>query len=240
MHSRFFNKPAATALLALGLCGFLTACGTTKQSPEMGKRSDEIASAVEKARVASGDEVKSLGAAERAYKKAPQDQTAAADYARALREENMLDKAELVLEPFAEGPEPSSYTLSEFAAIQLKKGSPNKAERYAQRAVIADNTNYRAYHNLGVALEAQTKHEEAERAFRKGLEIWQGDPTPIMNNLALNLAAQGYLDESIEILRKAQSMDPKREEVERNLRIVTALQQAARGPTPMPPKKPAS
>jgi Flp pilus assembly protein TadD len=66
-------------------------------------------------------------------------------------------------------------------------------------------------------------HPEAERAYRKGLEIWEGDPIPIMNNLALNLASQNNLKEAYEILKKAKSIAPNRIEVERNLRIVSAL-----------------
>jgi len=81
-------------------------------------------------------------------------------------------------------------------------------------------------------------HEEAERAFRKALDLWEGDPTSIMNNLALNLASQGHLDEAAEILQKARDVSPNRTEIERNLRIVTALQQSNGIPVPKPKKKP--
>jgi Flp pilus assembly protein TadD len=228
------NK-TTTLMLGIGACLLLSACQTT--SADAQARSGNVDSAI--ARANSGEKM-SLAAAERAYKKSPDDAMAATDYARALREEGALDQAAAVLEPFAKNKDALSYTLSEYSAIFLAKGDSSKAETYAQKAIVKDSTNYKAYHNLGLALETQAKHEEAERAFRKGLELWQGDPTIIMNNLALNLSAQGYLDESIEILRKAQSIAPDRVEIERNLRIVTALQQAARGPTPMPPKKPAS
>jgi Flp pilus assembly protein TadD len=232
-------KNITLAVLGLATCLALSACQTTGKTP--GKTtSDKIATAVDRAKAAAGQEPKPLSVAERAYKKAPQDELTATDYARALREEGMLDKAAMILQPFAEGKKPLSYTLSEYAAIHLAQGDSKKAEEWAQKAILKDETNFRAFHNLGLALETQAKHEEAERAFRKGLDLWQGNPTTIMNNLALNLAAQGYMDESVEILRKAQTISPDRKEIERNLRIVTALQQAARGPTPMPPKKPKS
>ena len=103
---------------------------------------------------------------------------------------------------------------------------------------MQDSNDARAYHYLGIALDAQGKHPEAEKAFRKGLDMWQGDPTPIMNNLALNLSSQGYLDEASEILEKARAVSPNRLEVERNLRIITALRQSENPTTPKPRKKP--
>ena len=88
-------------------------------------------------------------------------------------------------------------------------------------------------------MDAQGKHPEAERAFRKALDYWQGDPTTVMNNLALNLASQEFLDEAIEILNKAKAISPDRIEVERNLRIVMALQQSSgHRSAPKPKKKP--
>lgn len=218
-------------VLVLTACTMLSACQTTKKLDKNGNVVNAGGQSVAQEKI-------SLGEAERAYKKNPQDELSATAYARALRENRDLDKAAAVLKPFAVGKKPLSFTLSEYSAIFLAQGDSKAAEKWAQKAVIKDETNFRAFHNLGIALETQAKHEEAERAFRKSLELWQGDPTNVMNNLALNLAAQGYTDESIEILRKAQTISPGRTEIERNLRIVTALQQAARGPTPMPKPKP--
>lgn len=44
-----------------------------------------------------------------------------------------------------------------------------------------------------------------------------------MNNLALNLAAQGYTDKALTMLYDAQKMDPNRVEIERNIRIIRTL-----------------
>ena len=232
-------KRSSLLLLGVGVCLTVTGCQTTSN-----KMTDEQLRAqkidASRGKAGASAEAISLSAAERAYKKNPDDDLAATDYARALRENGSVDQAIMLLKPLADRKDALSYTLSEYAAALLAKGDSKGAEQYAQKAVLKDDTNFRAYHNLGLALETQGMHPEAERAFRKGLELWQGDPTSIMNNLALNLSAQGYLDEAIEILRKAQSVAPDRIEIERNLRIVTALQQAARGPTPMPQKKPNS
>ena len=62
--------------------------------------------------------------------------------------------------------------------------------------------------------------------------------------MGLNLAAQGFLDEAIETLRKALDTAPNRMEIERNLRIISALQyQPPKEGTrlvPKPPRKPES
>ena len=107
--------------------------------------------------------------------------------------------------------------------IALGLGNYDLAEKYAKEAVIQDPTDHFAFQNLGIALDAKEMHPEAERAFRKALENWEGDPTTIMNNLALNLATQGFIDEAIEILEKAKALSPDRIEIERNLRIIRTL-----------------
>ncbi|MCF8496037.1 MAG: tetratricopeptide repeat protein [Alphaproteobacteria bacterium] len=179
-----------------------------------------------------------LSSLENAYKRQSDDPLAATDYAAGLRREGRLEEAAALLKPFAESEDTPSVTKSEFSAIQLSLGNHKDAERYAQKAIRQDENNYEAYQNLGVALDAQGMHDKAERAFRKGLDIWQGDPTTIMNNLALNLTSQGYLEEAAEILLKAQALAPEKIEIERNLRIVNALQQSQSGTAPKPVKKP--
>ncbi len=107
--------------------------------------------------------------------------------------------------------------------IQLGLGNYEFAENHAKEAIIQHPEDYQAYQNLGIALDAKEMHTEAERAFRKGLEYWKGDPTTIMNNLALNLATQGFIDEAIEVLERAKALSPDRIEIERNLRIIRTL-----------------
>ncbi|MCC7304785.1 MAG: tetratricopeptide repeat protein [Alphaproteobacteria bacterium] len=182
----------------------------------------------------------SLGSLEKAYARNSADPDLATQYAMALREADYAGRAATVLEPFANDSKSPASAKREYAAIQLALGNDEEAEKYAQKAVLQDPADGKAYHYLGIALDAQGKHPEAERAFRKGLDLWQGDPVAIMNNLALNLSAQGYLDEAAEILEKAKAIAPDRIEVERNLRIVTALRQSENPTTPKPKKRPDS
>lgn len=233
MNSRLIITPLAVLLLA--------ACQTSGTTTVPGDRSAQIDAALERAAASanrSGNVNKSLNALEKIYKRNPDNEKAAIDYAAALRKNDYLNRASVVMEPLADSAESSSAAKTEFAAIALALGQHDKAEKYAQKAILQDEKNFNAYHHLGISLDAQGMHKEGERAFRKGLELWEGDPTPIMNNLALNLASQEYLDEAAEILQKALALSPRRRELERNLRIITALQQSNGIPVPKPGKKP--
>lgn len=242
-----FEKTQKTSLtkivLGLGVILSLSACKTTTArsgqpntsikpmtaAEEKADRTEKINSALEKAAVAAaskGEDRQSLGYLEEAYKRNSTDPVTALNYGVALSNSKEYERAALVLAPFANDAESAPVFKTEYAAVQLGLGKNEEAEKYAQKAVLQDSSQVRAYHYLGIALETQGKHKEAERAFRKGLANWQGDPVPIMNNLALNLAAQGYLEESLEILQKAKNIAPDRIEIERNLRIVKALQES--------------
>lgn len=230
-------------ILMLGCVLTLGACqtsGSTVTTPQ--DRSAKIENAMQRAALnadrTSSNSNKSLKTLERIYKRNSESEQAAVDYAAALRRNDFVNRASIVLEPFASDKNASSGAKTEFAAIMLAKGDYKMGERYAQQAILKNDNNATAYHYLGVALDAQSMHEEAERAFRKALDLWEGDPTSIMNNLALNLASQGHLDESAEILQKALDISPNKREIERNLRIVTALQQSDGIPVPKPLKKP--
>ena len=226
-------KKHSLKIIALGLstCLTLAACQTV---PESGPNLNGSMTHAAKEKKAP----RSVSFLEGAYSRNSGDVAIATEYAESLRLAGDLNKAALVLAPFANDKGSPADTKAEYAAIQLAMGNNPGAEQFAQKAVLQDPENYLAYHYLGIALDSQSKHEEAERAFRKGLEYWVGDPVPIMNNLALNLTAQGYLDEASELLQKAQALDPDRIELERNLRIVRALQQSQGRLVPKPAAKP--
>jgi len=211
-----------SAFLALSL----TACQTA-QEQEYSSHTDRINAILEREvnnAQLSGNTAGSLALLERVYKRNSNDPETALKYARALRHANRLQRASVVLTPFARDEMLDNIdTKIEYAAIQAAMGNYGVAENSARQAVSITPENSRAQHVLGIALDAQGLHEEAEDAFRMALDFWEGDPTPVMNNLGLNLAAQGFLDEALNILRKASAAAPNRPEIERNLRIVTAL-----------------
>lgn len=222
------NTPVKFTLMALlaSTSLMLAACQTSgTASPKTSQVDQALERAANETSKSSGQE--SLPLLEKLYKRNPDDANLAARYSRALRNANRLNRASIVIAPFARNErKPSAPAKTEFAAVQTALGNYEVAQEFASKAVAMDAGNYEAYHILGIALDAQGEHKPAEAAFRQGLEIWQGDPTPILNNLGLNLASQGFLDEAAEVLRKALETSPNRDEVERNLRIVSALRES--------------
>lgn len=240
------NKNIKFFLLSAVSAALLSGCQTTQATQDRDARSSTINAALERAAyqaASRGEDESSLQLLEQMYKRNVNDPASAMKYASALRRLDYLNRAAIVLRPFASAADATTEVKNEFAAIQLAQGNYSTAEEFAQQAIVMDSENYKAYHHLGIALDAQNMHKEAERAFRKGLDHWQGDPTPIMNNLALNLATQGHTQEAKAILEKALSVAPDRIELQRNLRIVSTLEEVnapKRNPVlrVKPPKKP--
>lgn len=243
MSRHHAKKKTGFLLSACASLLILSACQTTQEQTLQKSREARIDSALGRAAAsveARGQSSQSLPFLEQSYKRNSDDENAAIAYAAALRRTDQLNRASIVLQPFANSAASTTNAKSEYAAIQLAQGNYTAAEDFAQKAIIQDDKNFEAYHYLGIALDARSMHKEAERSFRKGLELWEGDPTTIMNNLALNLTSQGYLDEAATILQKAQSISPDRVELERNLRIVNALRESGGYSAPKPSAKPSA
>ncbi len=206
----------------------LGACQTTsdKNAGPQTSKNERIDAAIEKAAITAsgkGSTSATLIALEKQYKRNTDQPAYALSYAQGLRQAGFLNRAATVLSPFAKGEDAYDGVKTEMSMIALGLGDYDMAEKFAQQAIIQNPSDHFAYQNLGIALDAKEMHPEAERAFRKGLEHWQGDPTTVMNNLALNLATQGYIEEAIEVLEKAKALSPDRIEIERNLRIIRTL-----------------
>jgi len=229
-----------TPFLLLAAASSLAACTTT--APGHDQRMAKVNAALQNYS-AEKSTPESLAALEQSYKRSSGDSAVALRYAHALRQQNYFNRAGLILEPFASGKDVNDPAiLIEYASILASLGSYKESEEYARKAVIAAPESGQAYHVLGIALDAQGHHPQAQVAFEKGLERWEGNPSAILNNIGLNLAAQGFLDEALETLRKAMDTAPDRMEIERNIRIVSALQYQppVEGTrlVPKPPRKP--
>lgn len=187
---------------------------------------------------ASGDQQQVIATLAQIQSRNPDDVILATRYARALREGDQLNKAQKVLQPFVNGEEPNAEALTEMAMTQLGLGQYKDAQTYALKSTVADPKNARGFLALGTAQDALKDHPNAEQSFRQGLKHWKGDPSPILNNLALNLASQGHLEESLSLLERALKISPKRLELERNRRIIATLLETASPTAPSPVKKP--
>lgn len=220
----------------------LTGCGTTGQTPQAGgKPAANLPKPASNADVLYGEDHDNLSSIEALYNRDPKDALLAARYGKALREAGNLKAAKSVLLGAGDSKDAGTLANSELSALYLTEGSFDKAEFAARKAIKQDGANYRAWRNLGNALDAQENYKEGESAFRRAMDLWTGDDkVPVMNNLALNLAAQGYTDQALTLLYQAQKMDPDRVEIERNIRIIRTLSEPAKfagEKHPLPPSK---
>lgn len=219
------NARLLVSTLMMSSALMLAACQTTGTTGNGAQ--DPVNAALERATSEEPTDggVESLASIERLYKKDNLNPNLAVRYSRALRENGRMTRAAMVLNPLMEAPKTkTAAVITEYAAVQASMGNYEVAEKNARTAVLKDPNSAQAYHVLGISLDAQGFHKQAEVAFRKALDSWSGDPSPVLNNLGLNLAAQGFLDEAISTLRRAASLSPNKQEIERNLRIVQALQ----------------
>lgn len=242
--NREFSKSFKSLLLAGTMALALSACqATTQQASESDRINATLDRIAEEQSTAQGYTVESMKALERLYRRDSENPDIAARYAQALRQNDRLNRAAMILRPFAKDASLENVAVdTEYAAINTAMGNYLDAETYARKAVLLDPESGKAYHLLGISLDAQSKHKQAETAYRKALDYWKGDPSPVMNNLGLNLASQGFFDDALETLRKALATSSGRAEIERNIRIVSALQSSipagSSGPWKRTPPKP--
>jgi len=220
----FFLASLSVSVLAVAAC---SSTGSNVSNHADATRMDQILERAAREAKASGNKVETLALLEQIYKRNQEDPAVATAFGQALREDQQLNQARQVLYPFTEGNEAYPDAVIELAMVQLALGQYKEAELTSRRAIEIDPKSGRAFLALGTALDAQNYHEQAEVAFRKGIDQWKGDPAPIMNNLALNLASQNKLDQAIDMLKKAQEISPGRVELERNMRIITTLKEGA-------------
>jgi len=185
--------------------------------------------------ITAGKTKEALGFYSKLYKEDPKNQDTALNYAQLLRKTGKPEQAAKVLSPFVNGRDgelrdtAKPIMLNEYAAANLELGKYGLAEDALNR-VLEDKKAVRfqadADNLLGLVLDAKNQHKEAEQYYRLALEGWKGDPTAVMNNLGLCLAAQGMFDESLTMLRQALIKAPHNTEIAANIKMVSDLRKA--------------
>ncbi len=211
------------ALTLLASTLLFAGCASTSSTDTSDGRSAKVSAAIQSAATQAQGNNQGNNANAGAVYKNQNNADNAIRYARQLRKDGDYTKASAVLSPFVSDPASSAEVKSEYAALQLELGNYAAAIKYAQLALALKPEDPQAYQMLGIAQDAQGDHVGAETSFRKALTLWKGDKIPVMNNLALALANQNKIDESVAILKEAKTMDPDRVEIERNLRIISTL-----------------
>lgn len=85
------------------------------------------------------------------------------------------------------------------ASALISMGQPDLAERQLEAALQTDPRDYRSLNALGVVLDMQGRHADAQAKYRQGIEV-APDYLPLRNNFALSLAISGHPQEAIDQL----------------------------------------
>jgi Flp pilus assembly protein TadD len=191
--------------------------------------------------IAEGKTGEALELYSRLYDKDRTEDTAL-NYAQLLRKTGKPEAALKVIGPFIYGRDgtikgtASPILLNEYAAANIGLGKYDLAENVLNSVIEnknATSAHRDSYDLLGIVLDAKGKHKEAEQSYHQALDGWKGDPTAVMNNLGLCLAAQGKFDQSLTTLRQALIKAPHKEEIARNIKMVSDLQKGLQPKTPI-------
>lgn len=190
------------------LCSVVVLGGCTTTKSKTADNDMRIAQALSSAadEAASGGMMQqSLSFQERIYKKDPKDPTAIVNYARALRKVGRVDDARLVVQSAAQARRAPIEVLTEYAMVLVASGDFNAALGAAQSATEKSKKSAPAIHALALALAGLGQYEDAQLQFQQALRIWpeDQDKTPIINNLAMCLAAQGKIAEARSVMALA-------------------------------------
>lgn len=255
------------SVLAFAGCSHFHPPGTAQASGSTSRASkstskDQLSSAIATAAKDAGDSgmtEESLMFQEKLYKEDPRDPEKIIAYARALRHAGQTDNAILVIRTPAKAPRASEPLLTEAAYVLISGGKYDEALGFAQKALEKDDKSPDAHHALALALSGLDKHEDAELQFRKALELWPEtrDKTPIINNLAMSLAAQGKISEARDIMSQAtgealqsaayqnnralldslKDRDIRAEKLESGTRVQSTTEVTSIAPTNLPPAR---
>jgi Flp pilus assembly protein TadD len=108
------------------------------------------------------------------------------------------------------------------ASALLSMGQPGLAEQQIDAALQADARDYRALNLLGVTLDMQGRHAEAQANYRRGIEL-APDYIALRSNLGLSLAITGEPLEAIAQLVAVASRPGADARVRQNLAFAYAM-----------------
>ncbi len=201
---------SAAALLLAGCAGGMpgkataTSGGRSTPKADSQKLASAIASAAQDA-AAGGMTQESLMFQEKLYRQDPRNPDNIINYARGLRRAGKLEDAKLVIRTPAKAKRVTAPMLTEAAMVFVSAGEYEEALDFAQKSLEKDGKSPDAHHALALALSGLDKNADAQLQFQKALELWPDtrDTTPVINNLAMSLAAQGKVKEAKNVMALA-------------------------------------
>jgi Flp pilus assembly protein TadD len=206
---KHWRAPLLIALSMLALSGCDHFHGKTAQAKGDGAASkDKVAGAIASAAADAANEgntADALAFQQKLYNGDPRNPDYILSYARALRHAGRIDDALLVVRTPAKGPRATEPLMTECAMVLIAGGQYEEALDFAQKALEKDDDSAGAHQALALALSGLNKNADAELQFRRSLELWpeDADKTPIINNLAMSMAAQGKISEARKVMAMA-------------------------------------
>ena len=132
------------------------------------------------------------------------------DFAGELWRRNHLWEAREVLRRACATEPETASNCRMLASVTMLLGGRDEARSFAARAVALDPTDHRHWRLLGDVQRALGEPEKAARFLRIGLEL-KKDDAGLLESLSASLLEQGRVDESVQWLEQAVTLEPKPE-----------------------------
>lgn len=162
------------------------------------------------------------------HQRRPADREATLALARALRCSGAPDQAADLMQAELGKAGRDPKLLAELGKDYLAAERLGLATRALEEAVAKTPNDWENLSALGVALDTQARHDEAQAAYAKALALAPDHPV-VLNNLALSQAQSGHLDEAIATLRLAMEQPSAGAQLRQNLALLLALKGDAAG-----------
>lgn len=217
------------ALLLCGGAALLAGCANPSASgtsSASGTNSDAVIDEMTRTAAmtadVSGDFEAAAGNWSILYQRHPDDPTLALSLAGDLRRSGHQQQAIDVAAPFIERHGPSAAMLTELGKDYLAANRLGLAERTLRLAADAAPKDWQPLSALGVTVDYQGNHEQAQEIYTRALTLSPDNPI-LLNNLGLSQAQNGQLALARATLRRAIDQPAATAQVRQNLALVEAL-----------------
>jgi len=151
---------------------------------------------------------KALEYCDQALKEYPDSVPLKLAHADIIAEKGRVDEGIKALQQMTKGSDEDLEILSTMANIYQRAKKTEEAQNIAETIVKQFPQSPGAYFQEGAIYERMKKFNEAERAFRKALDLEKDNPA-VLNYLGYMLADRGVkLDEAISLIQRAVNQDP--------------------------------
>jgi Flp pilus assembly protein TadD len=221
-----FARPDRLAVL---VCAAITLAGCVQQlggNSSNTNRSDAVIDDMARSAALAADRTRDFEAAagnwNMLYQRHPDDPDLALSLARDLRLGGHAQPAIDVAAPFVERHGPAPAMLAELGKDYLAADRLGLAERTLRQAADAAPSDWQVLSALGVAVDYQGNHAQAQEAYERALAVSPNNPV-LLNNLGLSQAQSGHLAEAQATLRRAVDQPAATAQVRQNLALIEAL-----------------